>query len=396
MSTKVLMLAAHHELIELAEGLPDHVVTSMDVNQMYECVRQGGLDLLMTAGTGSVPDIVVLGDAIHVAEALTVAEAIDTSSLRVAVALVAEPETDLAIRAMRVGVRDVVPPSIDLDELKVVLHRMETRAAEMAVEVPRPSTSSQVIVVTSPRGGVGRSTVATTLAVELARTTEGGTVLIDLDLQFGDVSSLLDLTPMYTIGDAWDASGHTDSLILKTLLCKHESGLQVLCSADSPTMADRATSEQVAGLVQQLSSQFSHVVIDTAAGLDDAALGAIGEATDLVVVSSTDVVCAKSLRKQMAMIDRLSTGRAARHLVVNAVARRSASDVRRVEAATGVPAGVLIPRSARLRRAGNLGRATSPSLLGAPVSRSFGQLAALLVGSADLRVVNKHKGVAMT
>lgn len=396
MTTHVLLLGSHHELLGLAEAVPGHRVTSLDRHQMDECAHLGGLAGVLTAGTGSTPDVVLLGDAIPLAEALSIAELVDASFPLVAVALVAEPDTDIALRAMRVGIRDIVPPSISVDDLKVLLHRISARKEEQVPEVPRARVTNRVVVVTSPRGGVGRSTVAAKLAVELARSTTDGTVLVDLDLQFGDVSSLLGLAPVLTIGDAWDANGHTDTLILKTLLCKHESGLQVLCSTDAPTMADRASSDQIAGLVRQLSSQFGNVVVDTAAGLDQATLGAIGLATDLVVVSRTDMVCARALREQMAMIDRLQTGRAARHLVVNAVTRRSAADVRRVEAATGVPAAVLVPRSTKLRRAGNLGRISSPSAFSTPVGRSFVKLANLLAGTDDRGGVNKHRGVAMT
>ena len=102
------------------------------------------------------------------------------------------------------------------------------------VPLPPRAGSQQVpgaiIAVTSPKGGVGKTTVATNLAVALARETGMRVVLVDLDLQFGDVSSALGMPNRHSIVDALSKAAARDSFVLSTFLGQHESGVAVLAA----------------------------------------------------------------------------------------------------------------------------------------------------------------------
>ncbi|MDD9204957.1 P-loop NTPase, partial [Georgenia sp. 10Sc9-8] len=112
-----------------------------------------------------------------------------------------------------------------------------TPVADQTHQASPPAPSGRVISVVSPKGGVGKTTVATNLAVGLAQAEAHSTVLVDLDIQFGDVASALDLQPEYTLPDAVTGPASRDTMVLKTFLIQHETGLYVICGPDSPAAA---------------------------------------------------------------------------------------------------------------------------------------------------------------
>lgn len=229
------------------------------------------------------------------------------------------------------------------------LDEREAVAAEM------PSSSrGRVIVVASPKGGVGRSTVATNLAVLLAAQMPLQIVLVDLDVQFGDVATLLDLAPAHTVSDA-ASSGANDSMLLKTFLTPYPSGLLVLAGAESPLAGDAVSAEQASAILDVLVSQFSTIIVDTASGLTEHTLAALEVADDIVFVSSMDITSIQALRKESDLLDVLGLTSAARHVVINFSDRRSGLTVKDVENVIGSSIDVVLPRSGEVPLAGNKG-----------------------------------------
>src|SRR5690606_1664025 len=110
--------------------------------------------------------------------------------------------------------------------------------AQTAVFVPQPSsTPGRVLTVLSPKGGAGKTTVATDLAVGVAELAPGSAVLVDLDVQFGAVASALSLSPEYTLDDVVRGAALRDPIAMKTHLTLHESGLSVVCAPENPVSA---------------------------------------------------------------------------------------------------------------------------------------------------------------
>ena len=126
--------------------------------------------------------------------------------------------------------------------------------------------AGRVIAVMSPKGGVGKTTVATNLAVGLGKTAPMSVVIVDLDLQFGDVASGLLLEPEFTITDAVMGAASQDSMVLKTYLTVHPAGIYALCAPRTPVEMDRITAAHVSHLLEQLRQEFRYIVVDTAPG----------------------------------------------------------------------------------------------------------------------------------
>jgi pilus assembly protein CpaE len=274
------------------------------------------------------------------------------------VVVVAPADPDLWMSAMRAGVRDVLSADATTSDVAAVIGRAADLArarweASQAAAGSRPE--HRVIVVASPKGGVGKTTVSTNLAVGLARSGAGSTVIVDLDVQFGDVASALALAPEYSLPDTVHGAASNDPLVLKTFLTRHPSGLHVVAGSESPAAGDAVTAEQVGRLIDTLRHEFRYVVIDTAPGLSDHTLVALEKATDLVLMSSMDVPGVRGLRKELDVLQELNLVPAGRHLVLNLADSAGALSMADVEATVGSPLDVVLPRTPAVPLSTNTG-----------------------------------------
>jgi pilus assembly protein CpaE len=315
----------------------------------------GGLLARITeAGT---PQVVVLGPQVPAERSFVLAGAVDVAVPATSVVMVAAPDPDLWMSAMRAGVRDVLSPDAGRDDVTAVLARAAdlARARWAAGQAGNSQDDHRVVVVASPKGGVGKTTVSTNLAVGLARSGAGSTVIVDLDVQFGDVASALALAPEYTLPDTVHGAASNDPLVLKTFLTRHPSGLYVVAGSESPAAGDAVTAEQVGRLIDTLSREFRHVVIDTAPGLSDHTLVALEKATDLVLMSSMDVPGVRGLRKELDVLQELNLVPAGRHLVLNMADSAGALSMADVETTVGAPLDVVLPRTTAVPLSTNTG-----------------------------------------
>ncbi|MCW2695368.1 MAG: flpE [Modestobacter sp.] len=316
----------------------------------------GGL-LARIAEAGS-PFVVVLGPDVPQDRAFPLAGRVDVALPGTSVVLVAEGGPELWVAAMRAGIRDVLGPDADPGDVAAVVRRAATLAAaheEAGQHAATQADDHRVIVVASPQGGAGKTTVATNLAVGLARAAVGSTVLVDLDVQFGDVAGALAMTPEYTLPDTVQGAASYDPLVLKTFLGRHPSGLHVLAGSDSPAAGDAVTADQVGRLLDTLGREFRYVVVDTAPGLTAHTLTALEQATDLVLVSRLDVPGVRGMRKELDVLTELHLLPAARHLVLNAVESAGGLSTTDVEDTLGAPLDVVLPRHSAVPVSTNTG-----------------------------------------
>lgn len=354
----------------LAGGTPDLAARLQAVHPGAEVLPPGRLPteplrLFELLQGGDLPEVVVLGPAAPLADVLELTGRLDAAWHGLAVVLVAAPPAAALPDLMRAGVRELVAPDAEGPELAAALGRA-AQAAAARRQALRPVTAGptapgRVVTVVSPKGGVGKTTVATNLAVGLAASAPQSTVVVDLDVQFGDVATALGLAPEYTLPDAVAARASEDSMVLKTFLTQHPSGLFAVCGSDSPAAGDTVTGQDVSRLLASLARQFRYVVVDTAPGLSDQTLAAIDRATDLVLLSSMDVPGVRGLRKEIDVLTELGTMPAGRHVVLNLAEPKSGLARADVERALGTAVDVVLPRSATVPASTNAG---VPLLLG--------------------------------
>ena len=303
-------------------------------------------------GAAPRPELVVLDAGADPAPALALASLFDVQCPGITVIVVSPAAQEIGTDAMHAGVRAILDPQADEATIRSVLDRAyestRTRARDqdLLAAAAGPAQPGRVITVSSAKGGVGRTTVATNLAVGLARTGRSSTVLVDLDLQFGDVASALSLDPEYTLPDAVRGLATRDTMVLKTFLTLHQTGLYVICGPKTPAEGDTVGAEAVSRLLEMLKSEFSYVVVDTGVGLSEHVLAALDESSDVVLVSGMDVPAVRDLRKELDALTRLGLVKEGRHIVLNCVDERAGLSVGDVEATLGVKADFLLPRTA--------------------------------------------------
>ncbi|MGJ6981266.1 AAA family ATPase [Aestuariimicrobium soli] len=249
-------------------------------------------------------------------------------------------DVSLGLPAMRAGARDLVSPTADPAALREAIDR--NRRVQAAAQHTR---RGRVVTVASPKGGVGKTTVTTNVAIGLAQATGEPTVLVDLDLHFGDVASALNLTPEYALPDTARAAAAGDPLALKPYLTRHETGLWVVAGSDDPVAADSITATEITNLITTLALDFAHVVIDTAPGLSEATLAALDQTSDLVLVTGLDVPGVRGLRKEIETLNELSMLMESRQIVLNFADPSRGLTVADVEATIGAKVDTVLPTS---------------------------------------------------
>ncbi|NJC23131.1 pilus assembly protein CpaE [Arthrobacter pigmenti] len=305
------------------------------------------------------PEVLILGPGMAPDGALRLATVVDVRFPNVSMVLISDENPEFVLQAMRAGIRDVLQPAADIPAVRMLLERAcHAFASRHRTENPHQAAKQEhglVIGVFSPKGGVGKTTVATNVAVGLGKLAPMGVVLVDLDLQFGDVASNLYLNPEYSVLDAVSGSAAQDTMVLKAFLTPHPSGIYALCAPKNPAEADNISAAQLAVLLKQLTAEFPYVVVDTGPGLTEHSLAALEQCTDAIWVTGMDVPSVRGLRTGLDVLGSLNLFPESRHVVLNFADSKTGLSVQDIEATLGAPVDVSIPRSRGLSLATNRG-----------------------------------------
>lgn len=302
------------------------------------------------------PDIVLLSGSIMGLDAISVVEEIALGSPESGVVVILDnADLDVVRRMMRSGARDCVVRPLN-DELLTTLTSVHDSIQKHrdAVQVSGSSDGPQgkVIAVYSPQGGAGKSVIAANLAVAIAKAVDGvkdKVVLIDLNLQFGDIDLMLNLNPVNTIAGLAQ-KGHTgvDAELVEQYLTEHEeSGLKILVAPSTPQYAESVTVYTVEQAVEALRETYKYVIIDTPSQLQDTTLAALDAANLILLVTSLDLLALHKTRTALDMLSQLYPPEK-----IQIVLNRANSDVgitiADVEAALGSTLRSQIPSDGRL------------------------------------------------
>ncbi|MEO8284408.1 MAG: AAA family ATPase [Pseudarthrobacter sp.] len=379
-----------------------HLTTSLGSDhevQVLGAAAAGGTPAeVLGRNLGGPVDVVVLGPDVSTEQMFTLAADFDRQHPDILVVLATASTPEMMLAAMRAGIRDVIAPDTEASQMRHALERaaLSSRSRRQAAsgETNQYRTHGRVIVVMSPKGGVGKTTVATNLAVGLAKTAPMGVVIVDLDLQFGDVASGLSLEPQYTISDAVTGAAVNDTLVLKAYLSPHPSGAYAMCAPRRPADADLIKPVQVTTLINQLSLEFEYVVLDTSPGLGEVVLAVLELATDGVWVCGMDIPSIRGLNHGLDALRQLDLMPQSHTILLNFADRRSGLTVKDVEATVGLPVDILLPRSRSLPFSTNIGVPLLQDNRRDPAARGLRNLVDLFIPDSASKVhKNPHRRV---
>jgi pilus assembly protein CpaE len=285
-------------------------------------------DLLVTDGPF---DVIVAGPSLATRSGLRRLALLtdDAPNAAVVLAFASRPECTLR-EIVQCGAVDLIQLPATNDELTVAIERaigIAARRNEVDLAVFQPVVShdgsrpARVFTVGSATGGCGKTFFATNMAYFLAKNSDKRVALVDLDLQFGEVSTALRLRPKYTIADAlhsdededeYDLAAHIDEFLVQ-----HESGFSVLAAPKDPAEADRITAAQVTRVLEVMRSRFDYVIVDTPAALTEIVLAAFDLSEHVFVLGSLDLPSVRNLGLFLQTVEKLRIATESISLVLN-------------------------------------------------------------------------------
>ncbi len=299
------------------------------------------IDVAATAGSGEDairqamdlrPDIVVMDINMPGMDGVAAAEVISQQLPGSPIIMMSvHGEAEQLRRAIAAGAREFLVKPFSGDEFATTIKRVFERELgrreqlQAAPVTPKatpggPETAEedhQVVAVFSPKGGAGRTTIATNLALALQGETGGRVCLVDANLQFGDVGVLLNLNPKNrSVLDAVEG-GEPDADLLNSVVIDHSTGIRVLLAPPSPEGADLVTPAYLRKIIDLLRLTHDWVVVDLPPALTDHTLGVMDAADQIIVLSALEITTIKNVRLFLEVADQLEYDRSKLRLVIN-------------------------------------------------------------------------------
>ena len=276
------------------------------------------------------PDVVVMDINMPGMDGIAAAELISQRLPQVAIIMMSvHGEAEQMRRSLQAGAREFLVKPFSSDEfsetIKRVYDREEARRHQIQASMPAgpvaaapdPDIDHQVIAIFSPKGGSGRTTIATNLAIAIKQQTGARVALLDANLQFGDVGVLLNLNPKTkSIVDAADG-GELDADLVESVLIDHSSGIRALLAPPTPEGADLITPASLLTVVAHLRTMHAYTVVDLPAGLNDHSLAIMEIADQIVIMAALEITAIKNLRLFLEVADQLGYERSKLRIVMN-------------------------------------------------------------------------------
>ncbi len=263
-----------------------------------------------------LPDVVLMDINMPDMDGITATEHLSSSVPTAAVVMMSvQGEADYLRRSMLAGAREFLVKPFSSDELTASIRQVFSREKEKAgriVVTPVAKASGeaapagQVIAVFSPKGGVGRTTIAVNLAVAAALEGSKRVVLVDGSFQFGDVAVLLNLNPKgKSVAELVTEleAGDVDSV--ETFTINHSSGIRVLLAPPSPEMAELITPAAVKHVIEVLRQRNDVVVVDCSSWFNDTTLGILDLADVVLTVLTLEITSIKNIKLFLEVAEQL-------------------------------------------------------------------------------------------
>jgi len=305
-----------------------------------------------------------------------------------------ELSTDVLQQALRAGARDavVIGGEASLNQSVDRVGELLAGAATTRIQVPTTRTGEpgRLISVFSTKGGVGKTCVAINVAASMAKRSSEPVVLVDGDLQFGDVSVMLGLQAQNNVLDAAAAVQYGDLELVQTLASKDSTtGLLVLPAPIESMPTDSLLPGEMVNICAALQGIAGHVVIDLPSVFNDYVLAVIEASDDVLLVGSMDIPSIKNLKIGMQQLDLQAIAGPKLKLVLNHANAKVKLDVKEIERVLGMSANFPIPDDLAVPISVNAGRPVVVDEPKSPVSRALDCIAESLLGP---NTVQKKKG----
>jgi len=283
--------------------------------------------------TSLLPDVVLMDINMPDMDGIAATEVLSSTVPTAAVVMMSvQGEADYLRRSMLAGAREFLVKPFSSDELSASIRQVWTRERDKITRLVLPAPAAtpangtrphhgrgQVVAFFSPKGGVGRTTMAVNVAVSAVTELHKKVCLVDGSFQFGDVGVLLNLNPknmsIADLAPELQAGGEFDSL--DSFVVTHSSGVRVLLAPPSPEMAELITPTGIRQVLEALRIEHDMVFVDCAAGINDTTLAVLDTADVILTMLTLEITSIKNMRLFLEIAERLGYEEGKVKLVLN-------------------------------------------------------------------------------
>lgn len=290
------------------------------------------------------------------------------------------PDSQLLMKAMRLGVKEFFALPLDPKEVNKALERF-TRRSQATATVPQ-AKNGQVISIVGGKGGVGATTVAVNLAVSLGRSHQDASVaLLDMNTLFGEIPLFMEIKPQFHWGDLTQNINRLDETFLMNLLSHHRSGVRVLPSPGYLNGHQRPTPQIMQQLLNLMKTIFDYVVIDCGQATNDTALKTFELSTHLLLIATPSLPCLANTNKLLGSVTDLGFVDIERSkIILNRYTKRGDISAEDARAGLGREIFWMIPNDYITTMAAiNQGRPLAEVAPKSKIARNFDRLAGTLM-----------------
>jgi len=295
------------------------------------------------------------------------------------------------------GIRELVPTD-DANALLLAVKRSKSlsqQIEELDASSARPA-AGKTILVFGAKGGCGKTTIASNLALALASNGKSKVCIVDLDLEFGDVAINLSLTPKVTLSTAMKMQGGLDRKAVESLVTPYKPGLDAILAPTKPSEAEFITPEMVVELLGHLRQMYDYVILDAAPSFTEVTLRCFEIADSYQLVTTLDVPSLKNLKVAIDTLDALGFPRSKWNVVLNRSNAKVGLGIKDVEDLLGVEVKAAVPSSGAVPAALNAGKTMWESQSEHPVSSAIGNLAKTIAGEKIAPATKKRRWFLVT
>lgn len=297
--------------------IPQILIVDQDIQARAELLKMLALSRFAVVGEANygveavsltqelVPDLIMVRVEEPVARPLQTVEAIAASAPEVPIVVYSSINDAGAVRrAMLAGVQDYLNIPLKQDEVAktvndlIAKNEVRRQRGGVAPGTPVgpaevPEIQGTIITVFGAKGGIGKTTIATNLAMAIAKETNQSVGLMDMDTRFGDVAIMMDLPPSGGIGELVRSGQALDRDLLKRAMVRHQSGVSILPAPRHPSEWESVGPRHIQAIVSELAHTFDYVILDTPGTFNDLVEEALRMATIVLLVTSMDMASIK-------------------------------------------------------------------------------------------------------
>lgn len=299
-----------------------------------------------------LPDIVIMDTSLPVRDGFGTAAAITLAHPNIGVILMDEREDSNTVKqAMMAGARDFIPwENLKAEELSQSVRRLyqESKARAASLHTIKSDAreqnvkSPQVVTIYGAKGGTGKTTLTVNMAVAIARAAKRRVVIIDLNLQFGDVAVYMDAKPRRTIAELVQERNQWDGPLVNSYLIEHSSGVKILPAPLRPEDAELVSADHVEKIIAILRESYDFIIIDSSPYMSDALLSALDTSNQIIFLMTMDLPAVKNAKLGLRLLTGLNHSGKTK-LVINRGSKQFGIDLKDIEKTIDFLAAAEIP-----------------------------------------------------